>query len=163
MKHIKTQEVVVVNSFYWYKVIYEKKRRWIAELKRERQKRERERDKMMKGTLMNVPEHFHADQQALDCPMFLYSPVHPAMQHLPYLSIVFFMDFGWIYAHGENTWYHNALFQFICIIHICISDRHTRVEFIKFYCKKFICCTQCISESQNEIFFIVASKRRRKK
>lgn len=43
VKHIKTQEVVVVNSFYWYKVIYEKKRRWIAELKRERQKRERER------------------------------------------------------------------------------------------------------------------------
>ena len=99
------------------------KRRWIAELKRERQKKER--DKMMKGTLMNVPEHFHADLQASDCPMFLYSPVHPAMQHLPYLSIFAYI-FLWILVG-----FMHMISQCIICIHICISDTH--VEFIKFY------------------------------
>lgn len=54
---------------------------------------------------------------------------------------------------------------FICI-HICISERHykshTHVEFIKFYCKKFICCTQCISESQM-IFLLLPAKEEEKK
>ena len=80
---------------------------------------------MMKGTLMNVPEHFHADLQASDCPMFLYSPVHPAMQHLPYLSIFAYI-FLWILVG-----FMHMISQCIICIHICISDTH--VESIKLY------------------------------